>query len=89
MAEERGGIPEDFDNFVTFLRNLRHALSSTSKKYGLSITLPSSYWYLRHFDIQRMEESVDWVCIFYKSPPVEARPATLTIHAMIVQHDEL
>ena len=27
---------------------------------GLSVTLPSSYWYLQHFDIVHLEKHVDW-----------------------------
>lgn len=38
-AEDRGGIPADFDNFVNFLRRLRERLNSTGRTYGLSITL--------------------------------------------------
>lgn len=29
-------------------------------KYGLSITIPSSYWYMRHFDIVNLIKTVDW-----------------------------
>lgn len=27
---------------------------------GLSITLPSSYWYIKHFDIVHLEKHVHW-----------------------------
>lgn len=27
---------------------------------GVSLTLPSSYWYLKNFDIVKLEEHVDW-----------------------------
>ncbi|GAO19284.1 hypothetical protein UVI_02063400 [Ustilaginoidea virens] len=56
VAEERSGVPEDFDNYVSFLKNMRGYLGSK----GLSITLPASYWYLQHFDIKNMEQHVDW-----------------------------
>ncbi|KAF2966776.1 hypothetical protein GQX73_g6779 [Xylaria multiplex] len=56
VAEERSGAPEDFKNYVSFLKNLRGILGSK----GLSITLPASYWYLQHFDIKNMEPIVDW-----------------------------
>ncbi|KAM5467394.1 putative chitinase [Microsporum audouinii] len=59
-AEDRGGIPADFDNFVNFLRRLRERLNSTGRTYGLSITLPASYWYLRGFNIIKMEPYLDW-----------------------------
>jgi chitinase len=41
---------------VTFLANLKAALGS----HGLSITLPSSYWYMQHFDIVHLANYVDW-----------------------------
>ena len=61
MAAERGGRAADFDNYVTFLAKLREALDGSGKKYGLTITLPSSYWYMQNFDIKNLDKSVDWV----------------------------
>ncbi|KAK2746818.1 hypothetical protein FQN57_002860 [Myotisia sp. PD_48] len=60
VADDRGGIPEDFDNLVTMLRRLRQRLNASGKKYGLTITLPASYWYLRGFNIVDMEPHLDW-----------------------------
>ena len=39
VAEDRGGIPKDFDNYVAFLKNLRNHLNSSGRRYGISITL--------------------------------------------------
>lgn len=41
VAEDRGGIPADFDNYVNLLRRLRERLNSTGKQYGISLTLVS------------------------------------------------
>lgn len=60
VAPERSGNPQDFANYVTFLSNLRNALGSAGHKYGLSITIPSSYWYMQNFDIKKIEPLVDW-----------------------------
>ncbi|KAK2760017.1 hypothetical protein FQN54_002753 [Arachnomyces sp. PD_36] len=60
VAEDRGGTKEDFDNYVTLIRRLRTRLNGTGKKYGLSITLPASYWYLKGFDIIKLEPYLDW-----------------------------
>ncbi|KAM5486856.1 putative chitinase [Microsporum canis] len=60
VASERGGSDVDYDNYVSWLANLRVALDGAGKGYGLSLTLPSSYWYLQHFDIAKMAKSVDW-----------------------------
>ena len=55
VADDRGGIEEDFGNFVTLLRRLRERLNQTGMRKGVSITLPASYWYLRGFDIVNLE----------------------------------
>ncbi|KAL8658049.1 MAG: hypothetical protein Q9226_001309 [Calogaya cf. arnoldii] len=60
VASERSGKKADYANAVTFLENLRKALGSSGHNYGLSITLPSSYWYLQHFDIVKMAKTIDW-----------------------------
>ncbi|KAK4870248.1 hypothetical protein LT330_005302 [Penicillium expansum] len=56
-ADDRGGVAADFANFPTFLAELRASFGSG---LGISTTLPSSYWYLQHFDVLDMEPSVDW-----------------------------
>lgn len=43
VADDRAGKPEDFKNFVTFLRRLRRRLNQTGRKFGLSITLVSFF----------------------------------------------
>lgn len=60
MAPERSGSPSDYVNYVSFLSNLRGALGSSGHNYGLSITIPSSYWYLQNFDIVAIEKNIDW-----------------------------
>ena len=35
-------------------------MASSGHNYGLSITIPSSYWYLQHFDIVSIARTVDW-----------------------------
>ncbi|KAK0625190.1 glycoside hydrolase superfamily [Bombardia bombarda] len=61
VAPERAGTPEDFANYPVFLRNLRAAMNASGYKFGLSITLPSSYWYLRNFDIVAIDPIVDFL----------------------------
>jgi GH18 family chitinase len=56
-ADDRGGIPADFTNYVSLVKAIRLAFGT---KYGLSITLPTSYWYLQHFDLANIQDSVDW-----------------------------
>ncbi|KAK4154117.1 glycoside hydrolase superfamily [Chaetomidium leptoderma] len=60
VAEDRGGIPGDYDGFVTLVRRLRERLNQTGKVYGITITLPASYWYLRGFNLNDIEPYLDW-----------------------------
>lgn len=59
-ADDRSGRPEDFANYPTFLRNMRNAFHAAGHNYGVSITAPSSFWYLRNFDVVALEQEVDW-----------------------------
>lgn len=61
MASDRGGVPEDFENFVTLCKEIRDAFSAEDPGWVLTLTLPNSYWYLRGFDIKGLEKQVDWV----------------------------
>ncbi|CZT06465.1 uncharacterized protein RAG0_12166 [Rhynchosporium agropyri] len=56
-AEDRGGMPEDTANFVLLCKDIKQAFGT---KFGYSITLPASYWYLQHFDLAGMQPYVDW-----------------------------
>lgn len=56
-ASDRGGADEDGANFVQLVKDMR---SSFSSKYGISVTLPTSYWYLQGFQPVDMEPYVDW-----------------------------
>ncbi|KAJ6105101.1 hypothetical protein N7523_010175 [Penicillium sp. IBT 18751x] len=57
-ATDRNDRSEDYANFPKFLARLKKALAQY--KFGLSVTLPTSYWYLQHFDVVSIEPSVDW-----------------------------
>ncbi|KAJ7257772.1 hypothetical protein C8J57DRAFT_1516652 [Mycena rebaudengoi] len=57
-ADDRGGVPADKANFVTFMAKVRAAFG---KGYGLTFTAPSSFWYLQHFDLPGLLKSADWV----------------------------
>jgi chitinase len=56
-APDRGGIPADSANFVNLLQDMRTFFGTT---YGISATIPSSYWYLQWFDLTGMEPYLDW-----------------------------
>ncbi len=60
MAEERSGASGDKANFVSLMANMRSYFRSTGHNYGISLTLPSSYWYLQHFDLVGLQSHIDW-----------------------------
>ncbi|KFY45856.1 hypothetical protein V494_00722 [Pseudogymnoascus sp. VKM F-4513 (FW-928)] len=59
-ADDRGGVEDDGKNFVTFLKELDNANKKQPVKYVVSFTLPTSYWYMRHFDLKAVDH-VDFV----------------------------
>lgn len=60
-APDRGGQTQDTKNYVALLKTLRDTFSSSGGDYGLTFTAPSSYWYLRWFDLPGMLPYVDWI----------------------------
>jgi chitinase len=58
VDHDRNGRASDFKAYPRFMKRLKSALSGY--KYGLSVTLPTSYWYLQHFDLENIQPSVDW-----------------------------
>ncbi|EEY23441.1 chitotriosidase-1 [Verticillium alfalfae VaMs.102] len=54
-AEDRGGVPNDGINFTQFLKELEAANKKQPKRYIVSYTAPTSFWYLRHFDLKSIE----------------------------------
>ncbi len=61
-ADDRGGHPEDAQNYVELLKETRDRFQSLRRGWGISFTAPSSYWYLQHFDIEHM-----MVCLTHTS----------------------
>jgi chitinase len=59
-APDRGGHPDDGKNFVSLLSELKEAISRQPIPYIVSFTVPTSYWYLRWFDLAAVDH-VDWV----------------------------
>ncbi|KAI2629291.1 putative class V chitinase [Hypomontagnella submonticulosa] len=56
-ADDRGGKDSDFGNFPELIAEMRQTFGNS---YGISLTLPSSFWYLQHFDVVTMQDYVDW-----------------------------
>lgn len=60
-ASDRGGKPEDTKNYVLLLKTLQETFAASGSNYGLTFTAPSSYWYLRWFDLENMIKYADWI----------------------------
>ncbi|KAK3168025.1 hypothetical protein OEA41_004471 [Lepraria neglecta] len=60
-ASDRGGSKADTANFVTLLQNLRQTFDASGNHFGLTFTAPSSYWYLRWFDLPNLIKYADWI----------------------------
>jgi len=48
-ADDRGGKPADFENYVTLINSMRAAFDKTDPSWGISMAIPASYWYLGHY----------------------------------------
>lgn len=59
-ADDRGGVEGDGANFVQFLKELDDENNKQPNKYVVSFTAPTSYWYLRHFDLKAVDH-VDFI----------------------------
>jgi GH18 family chitinase len=59
-ADDRGGRPEDYENYVTLLKEMRAAFDEINPGWGITMAIPASYWYLQHFDVGEMQKYVDW-----------------------------
>ena len=60
-APDRGGKNDDTKNYVELLKQLRSTFDASGRKLGISFTAPSSYWYLRWFDLPNMLKHSDWI----------------------------
>ncbi|KAL5044286.1 glycoside hydrolase superfamily [Aspergillus fruticulosus] len=59
-ASDRGGSADDTDNFVVLLAEMREVFDAVSPGWEITVTLPSSYWYLQNFSLQQMQKYVSW-----------------------------
>ncbi|EEU41819.1 uncharacterized protein NECHADRAFT_53983, partial [Fusarium vanettenii 77-13-4] len=61
-APDRGGKPDDGENLTKLFKEMRTTFDKTpGKRKEISFTAPTSYWYMRHFDITGSAEAVDYV----------------------------
>ncbi|KAJ0301498.1 hypothetical protein Brms1b_012438 [Colletotrichum noveboracense] len=56
-ADDRGSTADDTANFVLLCKEIKAAFGT---RFGYSITLPASFWYLQNFGLAGMQPFVDW-----------------------------
>ncbi|KAG9571281.1 glycoside hydrolase family 18 protein, partial [Aureobasidium melanogenum] len=59
-APDRGGKKQDTANYVLLMQTLKQTFDASGGDFGLSFTTPSSYWYLRWFDLPGLLKYADW-----------------------------
>ncbi|KAL4976408.1 glycosyl hydrolases family 18-domain-containing protein [Aspergillus desertorum] len=62
VASDRGGSPKDMENYGKLIKQIRSTFDASGSELGISFTIPSSYWYLRHFDVPayQQQDGADW-----------------------------
>ncbi|RDW83598.1 glycoside hydrolase family 18 protein [Aspergillus mulundensis] len=60
-AGDRGGKEEDTKNYVLLMETIRKRFTKSGRDLGLTFTAPSSYWYMRWFDLPGMLKYADWM----------------------------
>lgn len=60
-ADDRGGSDSDGANYAQLLKELKEVIAASGRDYLVTFTSPTSYWYLRHFDLKAMADNVDWI----------------------------
>ncbi|KAG8165716.1 hypothetical protein KVR01_004268 [Diaporthe batatas] len=60
-APDRGGKKDDTKNYVELCKTLRETFDKSGRTLGITFTAPSSFWYLRWFDLPGMMKYVDWL----------------------------
>jgi chitinase len=46
------------------MKTIRSVFNTSGRKLGLTFTAPSSYWYLRWFDLPGLIKYVDWINVY-------------------------
>ncbi|KAK2611936.1 hypothetical protein QQS21_002042 [Conoideocrella luteorostrata] len=60
-APDRGGQPDDVVTYPLLLQTLRQSFDASGQELGITFTAPSSYWYLRWFDLPQLVKWADWI----------------------------
>lgn len=59
-ALDRGGGPDDVSSYVSLVADLREAFDDEGSGWEISMAIPSSYWYLRGFNLPSLQKHIDY-----------------------------
>ncbi|KAL8692321.1 MAG: hypothetical protein Q9218_002638, partial [Villophora microphyllina] len=59
-APDRGGKVDDTEGYVLLMSDIRDAFDQINPAWEATVTVPTSYWYLRGFDVTSLQDYVDW-----------------------------
>lgn len=59
-ALDRGGQPADTNNLVLLMSEIREAFGRHNPGWEATVTFPTSYWYLRGFDLPGLQRYVSF-----------------------------
>jgi GH18 family chitinase len=60
-APDRGGQIQDVNNYPLLLQMIKFKFQVERKDFGISITAPTSYWYLRWFNLIEIVKYVNFI----------------------------
>jgi GH18 family chitinase len=60
VADDRGGSPQDRSNYVELMAEIRQAFDQHNPGWEATITVPTSYWYLRGFDLEGLQKYISF-----------------------------
>ncbi|KAM7188784.1 Glycoside hydrolase superfamily, partial [Rhypophila sp. PSN 637] len=70
------------ENFPRMMARLRARLNARCRKYGMSLTLPASYWYMQGFDLVGFEPSLDFFNVMTYDIQMQDGPWDSTVKAI-------
>ena len=77
VANDRGGVTQDMTNYVLLMSDIREAFDAANPAWDATITVPTSYWYLRGFDLEGLQKHVSWINVM-----------SYDLHGMWDQHNK-
>ncbi|RMY97491.1 hypothetical protein D0864_04757 [Hortaea werneckii] len=81
VPEDHSGNQADSETYVEFLKELRAELGT---KYGVTASLPVSFWHLQHFDAKNLAKHIDW----FNMQKATAAESVVQAHSNLTEIDQ-